>query len=545
MTLRFLKPSKIYFLLFSFAITTTFVAAAATAALSQSLSESVNIEDWKKLLVVCSQRLSHNPSDLEALVTRARIISFVGKTKDSISDCNKALSIRTDYAPALYLRGALSIDIGNCENGKADLKKYLQLTDTIGNADVLDRRGHAYICLKDFKSAEREHQRILKVIVGVNKDPDLFSRADVFEHFGKFKEAEAGFSDLKRRHQRSPLVRAHLAYCYLENGKADLALKEFAEVAALAPSFAANYAAWGLALERQRKFSQAIQKYDRALQIHELNKFALEHRALCNSEIENYTLALNDLEKVIRLDPANTSTLLSRAYVQSENGFFKEAIADCKRVIAIDPKKAAAWYQLACAKAQLKEFKEAKAACEQALKLSPKYLAALCEHAWITKEIGDHKAACKEYDAVIRIDPKYSSAYYSRGYLFREDKQYAKAIADLTKAIELDPTNAIYFCSRGCARVRNQNYKEAIEDCTQSIKLNPNRGHPYYSRGEAYIALAKYDWAVKDFTSAIGTYSKYWEAYEKRAEAYKRLNKLELANRDLEKAKQLKLAEKS
>ncbi len=546
MTLRFLKTLKKS----SFVLATFFVCASGDlGAVNQtqsslSLTQKLEVGDWRDVDFECYERMRKHTTDVEAIVVQARLESYKGRVENAITFCNWALLFRPNYALALYLRGVLLSDIGKVESGKMDLKLFLRLTEFAKTPYVLYLRARAFSYLDDYTGAKRQEDLVLKTTELETAEIDLLSRAYVLLNRENWKDAEAILTKLSKNNQHSPLILGHLAYCHSRTGKVELALKEFESVATIAPSFTANFAAWGTAFELQQKYGEAISKYSTALEFDESNVYALRRRGVCYSEIEEYSAGIRDLNKAVKLAPNSNIVLLDRAFVYKQNGFFKEAIADCNQVLTKNPKNATAWYQLACAKASMKDLNGAKLASEKALKLSPKYLAALCKHASIVSEMGDHKAALAEYDMAVKINPKCPDVYFSRGLLFRDEKQYAKSIIDLSKAVELEPKDALNFCALGCAEVRNQDYKKAIADCTKSIQLNSKRGHPYFSRGEAYLALGKYELALTDFTSAIGTYASYTEAFEKRAETYNKLKKPDLAKRDLEKAKQLRLAEK-
>lgn len=542
MTLRFLLINCTSLLL-ALALLLPEAIAANKVPTVASLSNAVEISDWRSVRIECSRRLKAKPTDVDALAARARLNLLSGKRKDAIADCDKALSVSSKYPSALFLRGVLLADEGKLQTSKRDLLQFLNVTAASLDIPTRTRRGHAYEYLNDFKNAKRENEAVLKDGKLAKSDMDLFFLGQVQLSEGKLKEGQATMADLLKKHVDAPFLIAQLAHCDAQSGKTDSALNEFAAVAKQEPNFSANYSGWGSALERQNFYNGAIQLYDRALQIDHRNFFAIEHRGLCNSALGNYKLAIDDLNKAVEYSPGRTGPLLNRAFVHDQNGQFKESVDDCTRAIALNSQSAKAWYQLACARYHQKMLKEAKDAVDKALALSPKYPAALCERAWIVKEMGDKESAYADFAKAIQIDKNNSIAYYSRGFMLREDKQYEKSISDLSKAIELDPLNAVNFCARGCTKVRCRKYKEAVEDCTQSIKLDPERSHPFLSRGQAYLALEKYDWAVKDLSKAIERYD-YVEGYRDRAAAYFKLNKPELARRDLEKVKQLKLAGK-
>jgi len=113
------------------ALLITFASAALVlfpreSATAEALNQGIDFGDWKTTERVCVQILAKNPSDADALIARA-----------------------------LVFRGLALCSIGRSKIGQSDLKLYLAITPLSSDFDLRYRRGVAFDCLKDSKSAEK------------------------------------------------------------------------------------------------------------------------------------------------------------------------------------------------------------------------------------------------------------------------------------------------------------------------------------------------------------------------------------------------------
>jgi tetratricopeptide (TPR) repeat protein len=531
--------TRIWLLIVALVITIVPVGAAQPLSTSEILNQGIDFGDWKKTQSLYNQILKKDPNNADALIARARTNSLNGKTKEAIADCDKVLAKHPRFALALLIRGGILCSVGKTQAGNTDLKLYLTTTNSARDAETRSCRAFAFEYLKDYDSVRKVCQSIVNDTGSATSAVDIFNRGLAQIGLKKFKEGEETLTKLKSTNPVAPRLLSWLAYCHSENGDSALALKEFAEVAEQAPDYFSNQGAWGSALEKLKKYDEAIRHYDRALQIQDHYLFALRARGHCYYTQRNYSLSLKDFSKAIMIEPDDTYTILQRAYTYAALRQHKEAIDDATRVTTLEPKNAYAWCQLSCSLAELGKWKESLAASTQALKLKPNYENARYQHDSIVGKI----RTTAEMTEAIRLDPNNAQLYFDRGLFYRDEAMYAKAIADLSAAIKINSSNALYYCARGCSEVRNHNYKEAIEDCNISIQLDPKREHPYLSRGEAYSAIGKYDLALRDLGKAIELHPTCIEAFTERAGVYKKLNKTHFAVLDLDKARQLTLAE--
>lgn len=528
-------------------------AQVQSPALEQLYLE-IEIGDWAKARASIDKTLAQNPDSKDGLLARAYLDSLVGKADSAIEDCSKVLQSEPNNIDALSLRGMICNTLRKNPQGREDLKQFLKLTASARDPQTKVLRACAFENLNINDSMENECNAVVAATKSATSPKDLIARGKAELRQYKWKEAIKTFSKLKRANVLAPRLLSALAYCEAKDGNYVLALDLFSKVARKAPDYFANEGAWGWALEQQKKYDEAIQHFNKALQIEGKYVFAMTRRAWCNYEKHNYKAAIQDSKKAIEIDPDDKEVLWPRIYSHKELKLFKEYDAaheqknkvesalngeNYKLLVELEPANSKFWYELSKSQANSQKWENALASVNQALKLSAKDADALSLRAWIYSELGEHLKADTDYATAIRLDPKDAWIHYSRGMFYRREKHYAKAISSITNAIKVDPKVGFFYCARGCAEVKSGLYQKAIADCNKALQLNPQRSHPHLSRGEAYFALGKYNLALQDFNKVLQINGDDVEALAERARLYKKLGKQKLAALDLAKVQRL------
>lgn len=145
-----------------------------------------------------------------------------------------------------------------------------------------------------------------------------------------------------------------------------------------------------------------------------------------------------------------------------------------------------------------KEYDEAIAEFNKAIESDPKNAETYYWRGNAYKQKGELNKAIADYTEVIKLDPQNFYAYLYRGTMYKQKREHDKAIADYTEAISLNPRNHSAYCNRGCVYDEKGEYDKAIADCTHGIGLDPKCVLTYYNRASAYKNKYDYKSAVAD-----------------------------------------------
>ncbi|MFN0204798.1 MAG: PA14 domain-containing protein [Planctomycetota bacterium] len=119
------------------------------------------------------------------------------------------------------------------------------------------------------------------------------------------------FAETKNTTYFRPLTKNEIRAVLLHNrgfasagaGKRAAAYADFEEAAKLFPDFPETYRNRGVLLGEEKKYTEAIVQFDRALAVNSNDADALMNRAICKFELGDVEKAIDDIEIVLLLDP--------------------------------------------------------------------------------------------------------------------------------------------------------------------------------------------------------------------------------------------------
>jgi tetratricopeptide (TPR) repeat protein len=178
----------------------------------------------------------------------------------------------------------------------------------------------------------------------------------------------------------SSLAHKNLGVALAGQGKLAEAIQHFERVLQLEPNDAKAYYTYynlGLALAEQGKLPEATKNYERALELK-----------------SDYAEAYNNLGAVL-----------------ARQGELPRAIQDYERATQLKPDYAAAYYNLGISHSEQGKLPEAIRDYEQAIKLEPDYAEAYNDLGIALREQGNLVAAIQAFERALKLKPNYDEAY--------------------------------------------------------------------------------------------------------------------------------------
>lgn len=142
-----------------------------------------------------------------------------------------------------------------------------------------------------------------------------------------------------------------------------------------APLWAENafdYIAKGNQLANIKKYTEALEQYQKALEIDPKNNRATLLIGLCYAQSGDLDAALPFVQRAAKNNPSYT-TFYNLGLVHSVRGESAEAIAALDRALELEPKSFEAYYQKGLAYGQIKKYALAIPAYQKALELNPSF----------------------------------------------------------------------------------------------------------------------------------------------------------------------------
>jgi RNA polymerase sigma factor (sigma-70 family) len=241
----------------------------------------------------------------------------------------------------------------------------------------------------------------------------------------------------------------------------------------------------GLSLYGAGDYAQAIQNYNKAIEIDSGYVHAYNNRGLAYYAMNEYDRAITDYNKAIEIDSDYIHAYNNRGLVYYTMSEYDRAIMDYTSAIEIDHS----------------------------------YTFAYNNRGMVYYAGGEYEYAIRDYTDAMEIG--YAFVYNNRGNAYSVHGEKDRAIKDYAEAIRLDPHYARPYYNLGNEYYRQGDYNRAIENYTEAIRLDPQYAYTYNNRGNVYYDMGSYDRAIADFDRALVIDPGYALAYTNRTNAYK------------------------
>lgn len=212
-----------------------------------------------------------------------------------------------------------------------------------------------------------------------------------------------------------------------------------------------NYFFDGLKEKALGNNEQAIELFNKCLEIDDKNSASYHEKSILYNRDNNYILALNQSEKAVKYSPENKWYLLQLAQMQKKSLKYEDALASYEKLAEIDPKN-----------------------LDFLISLSEAYM-----------YNSEPEKAADVFDKIQNITGENEEITIQKHRLYLQAGKVDKAIAEIQKLVDKNPTEARYLNLLGQLYEKNNEPEKAIELYKKIVELNPNDGM-------ASLSLARY-----------------------------------------------------
>ncbi|KAK1444883.1 TPR repeat containing protein [Babesia gibsoni] len=234
-----------------------------------------------------------------------------------------------------------------------------------------------------------------------------------------------------------------------------------------------DYKNEGNKLYKQKKFAEALEQYDKAIELDPTNLLLENNKAAVYLEMGDFDKCIDICNKAIerRYDVKADFLVISKIYNRLASCYtkmekYEEALAAYQKSLLEDNNRVT--------RTAMKEVERMKEKRDREAYIDP---VKADEH----REKGNEffKAfkfpeAKKEYDEAIRRNPRDAKLYTNRAAALTKLAEYPSAMADCNKAIELDPTFVKAWARKGNIHVFLKEYHKALEAYDKGLAVDPN-----------------------------------------------------------------------
>lgn len=301
--------------------------------------------------------------------------------------------------------------------------------------------------------------------------------------------------------KKEELYRNKRGRLYLQQGKLDLAKKDFEYILKNNEAYVSAYLGLGLVDLRMNNIDRAIENFTKAVNLDNKFQDGYSWRALAYELKLQYNEALNDHITALYLgfSAFDYDRLL---YISSFR--FSETLSRLESVASKD-KTTSMWDHI------IGSLYEDNGQYEVAIEWYTKgyeqgrddyYLG---EIAKCYTSLGNYACALRYINDAIEVDKSEASYYISRADIHDMMGNYQDALDDLDKAINLSDEGNKYFTyhHKGWLKKLHDDSNGALKDFNKSIALEKNYSYNYLCRGTIYNDLGFSEEARKDFQKVI------------------------------------------
>lgn len=232
-------------------------------------------------------------------------------------------------------------------------------------------------------------------------------------HSGQMTQAEQASRELLRSYPQSLLVINFLAAALQAQGKLDQALQAYDRSIQLKPDDAKTYYNRGLTLKALGRLQEAVQSYEKAIQLQPDFAQAYYNLGIALQQLEQLELAAASFTMAIRLKPDFAEAYINRGNAEINIGALEHAVKSYEQAIRLKPDCAEVYLCRANALRELGQLQEALSSCDQAIQLKADFAGAYQARGDAHRALGQLQAAIQSYEQAIHLKPGLALTYYS------------------------------------------------------------------------------------------------------------------------------------
>ncbi|MBM3501730.1 MAG: tetratricopeptide repeat protein, partial [Armatimonadetes bacterium] len=294
----------------------------------------------------------------------------------------------------------------------------------------------------------------------------------------------------------------------------DLTGKQRERATAVSGMSAEQWAAKGASLAQLGKTEEAVEAFDRAIQLDQELAPAWTGKAEALRVLGRQREALVCCYRALSRDPHSLAAHNTRGLCYAALGEHDRALDDFDRAIAMDPNQREVWQNRGLSL-------EAKGDYEGAIECFDRALAidSSTTQSWLSKALcllakGDYQAAAGTCDPLLELDPDNAAGWKVKGAALAAMKKWERAVTCYQKALEIDPEDEYArqaaeeamrnrheqappsggaAFDRGLRRLQRGRFAEAVAEFERAVEEHPEDERAWRHLSATYFRLGRYD----------------------------------------------------
>jgi len=259
------------------------------------------------------------------------------------------------------------------------------------------------------------------------------------------------------------------------------------------------HSSYGLELQRQGRFDEAIAQYRDALVINPTSKSACLGLAIALSQKGRPEEAAAMYRKYLRIVPDNEEALDNLGYALFQMGRTDDAIQCYLSALKIKPGYAKAHGNLGVALIKQSHADAAIAEFRESLRINPKDADASENLGNALLDQGHTQEAISQYRETLRIDPASAKACYDLGVALQKLGQTQEAVTKYRDALRINPAYTDARLNLGIFLMQQGRAEEGIAEFRSAVQHDPASIAAHINLGKALLQQKQTEDAVAEF----------------------------------------------
>jgi serine/threonine protein kinase len=202
-----------------------------------------------------------------------------------------------------------------------------------------------------------------------------------------------------------------------------------------------------------------------------------------------YSQALQAYEDALRLDELNFHAWNGKGTALYHQGNYRKALEAYQRATEIDPGSAIAWVSAGLALNRLERYQQALVHFERALAIDAQYVAAWNGRADAQLDMDQQEAALASYEQALTIDANSFHAWNGLGNARSLLRNWTGAVDAYTRALLVNPRSAVAWCNKAEALLRQGHNRASLDALNEATEMNKNYARAWQLKADVYEAL--------------------------------------------------------
>jgi predicted O-linked N-acetylglucosamine transferase (SPINDLY family) len=325
---------------------------------------------------------------------------------------------------------------------------------------------------------------------------------------------------------RQPVAYLNLGIAMRKSNRLVDALECFERALQLAPDYAEALVSRGDLLLAVQRPSEALQCLERALRLRPNDPLAWNNHGNALRALQRPEEALSSYEAALKLEPQSPTAWNNRGSALCELHRHDDGLRSFEQALRIAPDHEDALYNQGNALLQLARYREALEKFERLLRFRPDDADVLTHRGIALMEQQRHEEARSSLEQALALRPGLAPALINLGNVLQRLHRTAEALLSFEQVLRAEPDNILALNNRGNALVQLRQFEDAMRCFDRALLLSPNCAELYHNRGNASRAMGRFEQSELDFRRALSLKPDYADVLFSYATLMMRLGRL-------------------